>query len=71
VITLGWIETDNINRMITITGFYIVAFCNNHQMGPNQSDVSDHSYKQLITLTVITLSRFYTVIKAMKTTNDY
>ena len=53
---LGQTGTDNINRMITKTGFLdIVICCNILQMVPMKSD---HS-KYLIILTVIKLSSFH------------
>ena len=56
VIALGQRETDNIIRMITITGYSNVVVDNNVlEVGPKKSV---HN-KQLITLTLITLSGFY------------
>ena len=54
MITLGLRETDNNNRMITITGF---PYSNVDQMGPRQSDQN----MWLITLTVIILRGFHCI----------
>jgi hypothetical protein len=55
VITLGLRENNNINQMITITGFYIESYCNIEQIDHSQSDPN----KWLITFTIIALSGFH------------
>ncbi len=38
MITEGLIETDNNKRTKTLTGFFIVSYCNFEQMGSRHSD---------------------------------